>query len=365
MIALLRLTVVGVVAVSLAAAEAQQVRIDSLNACGRNAEPYFEGDIRDRPCNPAFERIYRPRYSGLGYEILDIESGACFVPDAAYQQLDAIIDRVKAEVDRLKLDTRKPTRQLVLKISELTSKALRDLGYGLQVPTLTLADTLLKQPGAAADQLPFMFDCDTGSMILLTIAEQYGLPAALVETTLSSGSQHNIVAWTLASAPLIYWDMNEQRECRLSPPETRAWEDRPMSRDEVFAYVLRIRAITWRRIGQQVRALPDLEKAMQLAPNEPDVLNAFAWLIASANLPGRERYMEPALQAAKTAVEINPVPFTHDTLACVYALMADYDMAVKTQRIAVSLAEDDDKADYQDRIDDRFRHYAPMNCTGQ
>jgi hypothetical protein len=42
-------------------------------------------DGTNRPCDPHGQRHYVSRYKGIGFEILDSESQACFVPDQEYR----------------------------------------------------------------------------------------------------------------------------------------------------------------------------------------------------------------------------------------------------------------------------------------
>jgi hypothetical protein len=53
-----------------------------------------EADATNRPCLGDGERHYVPRHKGIGFEILDSESQACFVPDQEYRLLDELIDTV-------------------------------------------------------------------------------------------------------------------------------------------------------------------------------------------------------------------------------------------------------------------------------
>src|SRR5579871_5289506 len=57
-----------------------------------------KSDATDRTCDPKGERHYKPRHRGIGFEILDSESQACFVPDQEYQLLDNLVDAVLSKV---------------------------------------------------------------------------------------------------------------------------------------------------------------------------------------------------------------------------------------------------------------------------
>src|SRR5215207_6656170 len=73
--------------------------ITPLMHCGDIYEPPFAiGKGVPRKCGAAVSRTYTPRYRGLGFEILDSESQACFVPDQEYRLLDEVVDAVVKNV---------------------------------------------------------------------------------------------------------------------------------------------------------------------------------------------------------------------------------------------------------------------------
>jgi hypothetical protein len=69
--------------------------IPALKQCGHIYEPPFAiGKGAPRKCGEPVPRRYTRRYRGLGFEILDSESEACFVPDQEYRLLDEIVDAI-------------------------------------------------------------------------------------------------------------------------------------------------------------------------------------------------------------------------------------------------------------------------------
>src|SRR5688572_13420121 len=79
----------------LAAPSATRSRSE-LPPCGRfYAGPFgSQADVRNRKCGEAAPRNYTPKHRGIGFEVLDLESEACFVPDEMYRLLDHIVDVV-------------------------------------------------------------------------------------------------------------------------------------------------------------------------------------------------------------------------------------------------------------------------------
>jgi len=187
-----------------------------LKVCGDSNYPPptalgWSAKDREAPkCEPASARNYTPKHKGIGFEILNLESEACFVPDESYQTLDAIIDRVLARVANLQSTLGDP--ESILAVSRATSDVLTDMGFALWVPTHSLSDALFTRR-TSSDKFRHIFDCDNGSMILMTIADALGIKADLVEITLPSGNQHNYVRWPIAGKPPVEWDMNIREQC--------------------------------------------------------------------------------------------------------------------------------------------------------
>src|ERR1700736_953358 len=68
--------------------------------CGEiEAPPYADPhDAGRRVCPAVSPRTYVPHHQGLGYDLLNQESEACFVPDQEYRLLDEIVDTVSQSV---------------------------------------------------------------------------------------------------------------------------------------------------------------------------------------------------------------------------------------------------------------------------
>jgi hypothetical protein len=136
-------------------------------------------------------------HKGLGFDILDSESEACFVPDQEYQLLDQLIDAVEQQVhfDPHLTDPEQRVNQ-ARTIGEVISHELTRRGFALYIPTDTLNDALINRH-LSTESEQYVFDCDTGSLIFMTIAQNLGASTFLVDITLPSGKGHNYVQWQL------------------------------------------------------------------------------------------------------------------------------------------------------------------------
>jgi hypothetical protein len=319
----------------------EQPRLNSVQPalahCGEIYAPPFENrsDAWSRQCDDHGVRSYKPRHSGLGFEILNSESEACFVPDDEYKLLDLLIDQVEARVhyDPNVPDLAERMKQAAM-ISKTISDTMAENGFGLYIPTDTLSDALLNR--APSDQPPrHIFDCDTGSFIFLTISDSMKAPVSLVDITLPSGAGHNYVQWRVDDSHSMNWDMNGRAVC-LTPSDLPAYQGKPMSRQQTLGYALSLRADVWSKRQIYDRALTDFRSAMKMYPEDPLSYNNFAWMIATKQVPDRKALTSEALAAASKAISIEDTANYMDTLACVYALREDFAQAIKVENDAIA-----------------------------
>jgi tetratricopeptide (TPR) repeat protein len=245
------------------------------------------------------------------------------------------------------------------RISALTGETLADLGFGLYIPTETLSDALMQRE-ASGEPPRHLVDCDTSSLILLTVAKSYGLPASLVDITLPSGSGHNYVRWQVDSNSYFDWDTNGRSEC-TTPSGLPSYEGRGMTHDQTKAYLFFVRALIWKKRQNYERAVADYRRATTLDPTQPDPLNNVAWMIATRDFPGRQNEKQFALSAATQAVAIRPSANQLDTLACTHALNGDFAQAATVQ--ARAIVADPDNSEFRERLA-MFQGLSPRDCTG-
>jgi hypothetical protein len=338
--------------------------------CGeKNTAPtawdWNKEDIKPRQCGPAMTRSYVPKYKGIGFDILNYESDACFVPDQSFQLLDTIVDKV---VERVTAANISDQAQKVLLISRTTSDVLTEMGFALWIPTDTLSDALILRR-TEADKLRHIFDCDTGSMILLTIAEALGVEASLVESTIPGKDpkefvQHNFVRWPIVGQDSMNWDMNFKEMCSTPTIGQLPFQGKELSKQQFWAYETSLRGKLWERKGSYTEASRDYLLAMRTFPEHPGAFDGFAWVVATKVFPERSGYSDEALTAALKAVAVREDPNFLDTLACVYAYKGNFTKAAATEERAVRLAP----KKYVDDFSRRLKKFGPtvlQDCTGE
>lgn len=313
-----------------------------------------------RPCPPAAVRAYQPRHAGLAYEVLAMENEACFVPDAAYEELDAVIDatlaRIPADIDGLPTDEARLTA-----LGQALAAVLSERGYRLLVPTVNLGDALLERRPAGGEP-GHIIDCDTGSMILITIARKLGFDAALVEMVTRAGDDHNYVHYRLAGGATFNWDFNGVTGC-TTPVGGQAWEAVALSDRQVAGYVVGLRGWNWQRRGQMERALADWRQAADLWPERPRQANWYAWAVAADRGPWRNGHRAEAVEMARRALAIAPVSDHYDTLACAQAFAGDFEGAVASAGRALDVLPEGDRN--RDAYEQRAALLAGgTDCTG-
>ena len=326
--------------------------------CGSvRARPHARlSDGYERPCRDA-KRRYKPRHRGLGFEVLDLESEACGVPDDAYETLDRFLDDVDVRLRTLSSKNFGSERDRALDVLSEISETLASKGFALHVPTLALADAL--HPRNAPGETPrFTFDCDTGGLLYLTAAENHGLPLSLVKMTLPDGEGHNYVRWRLSATESLEWDVNGRGECK-APSVLRDYQRNAMTRDEVIGYAHAIRAEVWRSRGDLARAVADYRESIARQPGAPFALNNLSWLIATRPVPGRLALKDEAVRLAEDAVKIEQIAPHLDTLACAHAFRGEFDRAIATEEEALRLSP---RSRELTARRDRFKRR--LDCTG-
>jgi tetratricopeptide (TPR) repeat protein len=328
-----------------------------LPICGsHNSVPLVSAnERRHRSCGPRAARNYTPRNRGIGFKILDLESEACFVPDEAYRLLDEIVDEVRRRLALVNVRTSR--RAKVQAIGRITGEVMKDRGFVLSLPTDTLGDTLVTQ-NTAGGKPRHIFDCDTGSMIYLTVADALSTPASLVEIMLPSGDQHNYVQWQIGRAGNFAWDPNAPGQC-VKPATARGYQGRSLTYGETISYALTLRADLWIDQKAFARAIDDYKEAIRLFPQRPGGYAGLAWMLATKEFPERSNYKRLAITSAKQAVRLRRNADNLDTLACVYAFIGDFDSAVTAEREALTQAPAN--ADYLRRIE-AFSGNQPIDC---
>ena len=322
------------------------------------AEP--EDGKKQRVCEPGTKRTYAPKHKGIGFEALDLESKVCFVPDEAYRVLDTIIETVKTRAGTPP-DPGEKDKQVTyaLAVSRITGEVLAEMGFGLFIPTETLGDALV--PRSEPAEMPrHTVDCDTGSLILLTIAETLRLPASLVEITLQGGSGHNFVRWQIDPMSFVDWDTNGRAQC-IAPANSPSYQGKAMTHDQVISYLTSIRAQLWNGKGEQSKSLADYRVAISLFPEHPMGYNNFAWVVATKQFAERDTAKHEALGYADTLIKIDRVPNFLDTAACMYALAGDFSKAVTYEKEAI--AGSPQSEDFLERLN-WFQATPPRDCTG-
>lgn len=196
------------------------------------------------------------------------------------------------------------------------------------------------------------FDCDTGSLIFLSVAEELDLPLSMVEVEAPGYSptrafgDHNFVRWTLTNGDRIDWDPNDE-DFRSGDAETDlygfAW-----TREELLGYAHYLRGIHWEKIDELDRAIADYERSIDLFPRYPKPKNNLAWIFSSRReLAGDNRSAE-ALALALEVVSLHPTTNNKDTLACAYALNDRFDEALRLQEEVVF--EDPEEPAFQESL---------------
>ena len=117
-------------------------------------------------------------------------------------------------------------------------------------------------------------------------------------------------------------------------------------------------AVTMGKVGQKQESFDLLRRAVELAPESPELLNNFAWMLATDSdeiMRDPEEAMLYAKKAADLSERKNPVIL--DTLSVAQAAGGQYDEAVRTAIEAFDLAREKGQTNLQEKISQRVKRF--------
>lgn len=270
--------------------------------------------------------------TNIGYIILDIEREIPGRPDVK-TALGTIIKLAVEAIKQSKVDEISDEREKAIAIFRAIASTLRFNGYHHKVGTYPESLTsVLSSPAK-------LFDCDTGTFIFLSVADELGLPVSMVEVEVAdydpsrAFGDHNFVRWTLKDGGTVDWDANDER-LRRGDRQTSlygyAW-----SKDQLLGYVLFARGLAWEKLNKFDRSLVDYDESIKSFPTWHKAKNNIAWLLSSRRELQTLGRQKEALTLAQEVVSVHPTPNNRDTLACAYALNGDFESAVRIQKKVV------------------------------
>ncbi len=106
--------------------------------------------------------------------------------------------------------------------------------------------------------------------------------------------------------------------------------------------------IQYRR-GAYGEAIESYERSLELAPQNPEVLNNLAWLLLTSEDSQFINVDYGAILASKAAA-LKPAPHILDTLAHAYWLQGEKELALEVEAKALALARPEDKKIYADQL---------------
>lgn len=208
----------------------------------------------------------------------------------------------------------------------------------------------------------YVSDCDTTAMLYLAVAEAKGYPCFLVEVP-----GHAFVRWdskTLkmnwdANMGVSYSDAHYRWHAHLAKGDHRVPFLKSLNHDETVGYWLSVLGLTDENRGAHAGAAQELERAEQLFPTDPDVLDRRAWFLATCD-DAAFRNGPLALQIARQEVDGYPDPMHLDTLAAAYAECGDFAQATATEQQAVYVSGTWDRSEYDSDQWPDFQEYVDV-----
>ncbi|MCU0439008.1 MAG: hypothetical protein MUC49_14005 [Raineya sp.] len=190
----------------------------------------------------------------------------------------------------------------------------------------------------------YRIDCDLGSFIYLGIGEALGLPLTLVEVP-----KHNFIRWKFRDGTHINWDVNsadffsdEDFRNGLSPTahsrftketEIKFGYLQSMDSSNTIGYYSRVVGYNFEEQKKYLEARKYYELAIEKWPYHPTPKFYLAYLIISYPVFNKKEDCLLANKLAIDAVVASPKDNEYlKILACSYALLGDFKMAIRTAK---------------------------------
>lgn len=188
----------------------------------------------------------------------------------------------------------------------------------------------------------YLVDCDTGSLIISSVFEKMGWSTYLVKAPF-----HMYLRWQLPNGTYVNWDWSVWKSLEdgvhsVAKPMTAKEQTRQgtyfrnLSRKEVLGYFI---GLIGSNLDDEKDAKYLLEQAIDLAPNDPTVLNNLAGLY-STNPDLASEYSEVAIMYAHRAVAADLLYVGRmGTLACAYAADGQWELAISIMTVDADLLQ--------------------------
>ncbi len=313
---------------------------------------------------------YHAKYHTIAHEILDDEVALGIVDKSMFDMLDNIVDwSIAAVPARTDSQYANLTHDQALAVLTAIDKVLYTHGFvypgytmgwvdllsdGLTPRTLYAAEvTSIEDVGYNDRRLPdikriapgpfYLVDCDIASFPFLGVGDALKMPIAMVNLP-----DHDFIRWNLGNGHFLDFETMTGQE--IAPGSYDHHGQTPESvkaglfmsswtREQTLGYHAALLAGKWSSINDYVRERDVGLYATALYPTLPDAWNAIAWAgVMSDNQAVRRS--TATLVAAKKAVATFEFADNLDTLACAYAEMGDWVLALRTEQRAASAYND-------------------------
>jgi tetratricopeptide (TPR) repeat protein len=147
-------------------------------------------------------------------------------------------------------------------------------------------------------------------------------------------------------------------------------EDRPRKAIEIYSEILsgdpkngmalHGRGDALLAVGKHAEAIIDYDKALEIEPDDPSLLNNFAWVLATSP-DDAVRDGKRSLELATEACRLTDYKLAHilSTLGAAYAELGDFETAIKWSQKAVELGEEDQKEQLAQELES-YRRKKPV-----
>ncbi|MEW4486895.1 hypothetical protein AB1L42_02380 [Thalassoglobus sp. JC818] len=262
----------------------------------------------------------------IAHQILDLESEVSEVTDTHYEFLEQLLSEAESLFANPEKLSKTTSRNEAMRAMASIGQLLARHGFRLRLGVNSLSEMLTRRSDRYG-RIYYEYDCDTSSLLYVSIGERLGLPITFVESKIPGSTvNHNYVRWDFGNSTGIDWDTNGRFVRR--PAVVGKFYGRSFSSERLLAYAYFMRGKTWDEQGNPLKSIQDYRRASAIDPGHPRPANNLAWMYVSN--PEVQEVMEysEALEFAQRSLETDRDPNILDTLACTIAEGGDFNEAI-------------------------------------
>ncbi|TWT47047.1 Tetratricopeptide repeat protein [Thalassoglobus neptunius] len=301
-----------------------------------------------------------PDQPTIAHQILDLEAEASEVTDKHYETLESILSDAELLFANNEMLAKTTSQNEAIRSLASIGQLLARRGFRLRLGVKSFAEMLTPRSDRYG-RIYYEYDCDTSSLLYVSIGQRLGLPISFVESKIPGSTvNHNFVRWDFGNSTGIDWDTNGRFVRR--PAVVGKFYGRSFSPKRLLAYAYFMRGKTWDEQGSPLKSIEDYRRASEIDPGHPRPANNLAWMYVSNREVQEVMEFSEALEYAQRSLETDRDPNILDTLACTIAEGGDFSQAITLEYEALRMTN---SREYANRLSGFRRQMTYLQQQGR